>query len=798
MGVREQQEARRLINRKLAGKSIILNEDILRSKGFNAREVRLEFRRLLSVPAIRRGVGKVAVEKTRARELGFRSLKEFRGSQKRTGKPLPLRKRKGSPNDIIIGGSRKKQIVQRPASTLRALDKPKGFFQFPERISQRLSGARGQIRTQKLSGKKISPLQEAKLVGLTATQTVVDFGVGVKQLPGSLIKLARNPKNIITGAKALPSAVKKSGEEFGQLLRVSPNEALAKVGTEIVLLKGTSKGFKAVGKLSSNVATRISPKFVGSAKSGTKLVVRTSKGKKVLEVVSKLPREKLTKQARLGGKKVTAVSVQADSLVNLLKRRKLIRKPIPNEAKLPKGIRNRLNKFDEGKLSPRQILDLDRDIRKLGRKGLLERSFFADPRGRIRVSRSGIGKNTEATFMDYLTEDLSFKSPKPQILVFPDTEIAKLPKALQKIQMKLKKNIPLTKAEADKLLKFQLKTSGKFKPLGFISKESEITLAPGEIIKRLRISGKTIINGKSVNIVEVKVVKATARTKSLLKKARAKKLNKKEFKELKRRLVKETGFKSSVTSSSKLGKKFLSPRRALATVSTRAIRKRKRIRSSKPISRKKKTSKTSRGKTSRGKTSRPIPRKPSRGKTSKPVSRPSKTSRPAKTSRPGKPARPIRPVTPIKSRIKKRKVKKKKKKIQRSYNVFARPLKKTKKQRKPKLIKINKVPLSRTRAKDLRNYVTDTSLARTGKIKATKGKPKKPKLKVPRGYAKRTTKKFRRYRIVKGKKKALPKGKVIERRKSLLDTRQEKKKITLRRRIKQLSKPVKRKRKKKK
>ena len=67
------------------------------------------------------------------------------------------------------------------------------------------------------------------------------------------------------------------------------------------------------------------------------------------------------------------------------------------------------------------------------------------------------------------------------------------------------------------------------------------------------------------------------------------------------------------------------------------------------------------------------------------------------------------------------------------------------------------------------------------------GKVGKPKLKVPHGYAKKTSFKFRKYRIIKGKRKPLEKGKVIERRKRLLDTRLEKRGITLRKRIKQIT-----------
>ena len=117
---------------------------------------------------------------------------------------------------------------------------------------------------------------------------------------------------------------------------------------------------------------------------------------------------------------------------------------------------------------------------------------------------------------------------------------------------------------------------------------------------------------------------------------------------------------------------------------------------------------------------------------------------------------------------------------------MARPLKQTKKRKRPKLIKVSKVPLSKKKAKDLRNYIADTSLSRTARIRPTRGKPTTPRLKVPKSYSKKTSRKFRKHRIVKGKRIPLPKGKVIEKRRYLLDTRQEKKQITLKRRIAQL------------
>lgn len=120
------------------------------------------------------------------------------------------------------------------------------------------------------------------------------------------------------------------------------------------------------------------------------------------------------------------------------------------------------------------------------------------------------------------------------------------------------------------------------------------------------------------------------------------------------------------------------------------------------------------------------------------------------------------------------------------FNVFAKPVK------GKKLVKVNKVPLIKQRARDLRNFVLDTSLSRTGKIKPSKRKAQKPKLRSPVGFASRTRKKFRKFRQVKGKRKPLSRGKVIERSKRLLDTKQEIQGITLRRRIAQLQKPKKR------
>ncbi len=216
------------------------------------------------------------------------------------------------------------------------------------------------------------------------------------------------------------------------------------------------------------------------------------------------------------------------------------------------------------------------------------------------------------------------------------------------------------------------------------------------------------------------------------------------------------------------------------------------------------------------------PRKPRRVPPSQPLPKPKRSPRPRPPFRPTGPGRtsppsqppsipkkikrrpPSRKAPPIRPRPKRRKkpiivprlkLRKKRLKIKkkiRGHNVFAKPIKTLRGKKAKRLIKVNKVPLTKRRAKDLRNYVVDTSLSRTAKIKPTTKKARSPKLSVPSGYAKRTRGKFRRHRIKKGKRIPLKKGKVIELSKNLLDTIQEKNKITLRRRIKQITKRPKR------
>ncbi len=715
---------------------------------------------------------KIRLEKIRLEKIRLEKIRQ----EKRAREQRLLRERLTRQKVIkqikqaAIIRQRQKQLEEKPVkpiAEIRAVKKPEKKL---ERLTSEILTKRKILETKLERGKKLPIEKHIKLAGLVTAQTSLEFLTGLIQLPKTLVTVAKDP----TVLKEVPSALKKEGKQFGQLLRVSPTSAVAKIGTEIVLLKGTAKGFKMVGKITGKASARLSPKFKG-VKKGVITIPSQIKGKTVKIEIGGTVKElgvPLKVQAKLAGKEVTAVSAQGDKLVNLIKTKRVIRKPIPGEVKLSTSTKKLLTKFDKGTINKKDLIKLNKNIiiETKGEGSLLERSFFADPKGRLRPSRLKL-KDGDASLLDVLSGDVSFKASKPQVLIFEKTKVQQFPKTktFNQIKSKLKSGKTLTKSEADELLKFQLKTSGKFKPIGALTKEPEITLAPGEIIKKEKTIAVTIINGKKVPIVRAKIIKATKKTKDLLKKADKGTIKVKELKELRKRLKTETGFTPSLSRSSKVKPRV---RLSISKVPRRKVRKSTRSLDL-FIDVDKKVRRRAKKPTRRRPTPRPKPRKPTPTTPRRPTPR-----------RPVKP--PIRPPI-IPPRLKKVKKKVPLVKRKQGYSVYVRPLKKKGQKKIPKLIKINKVPLSKVRAEDLRNYIIDTSLARTGKIKPS-GKMQKPRLKVPSSYSSKTKYKFRKHKIRKKKRIPLKKGKVIEKRKRLLDTPQEKKQITLARRIAQVEK----------
>jgi len=134
--------------------------------------------------------------------------------------------------------------------------------------------------------------------------------------------------------------------------------------------------------------------------------------------------------------------------------------------------------------------------------------------------------------------------------------------------------------------------------------------------------------------------------------------------------------------------------------------------------------------------------------------------------------RPIKEPAPIYP-TRRRKIIKKQVKQAPSYDVYIKPPK------KKAYVKVTKAPVGLQEARDTRNYFIDETTSRQGFLKPRQNKPSKLMLDIPRGYAKNTQKKFRQFKQIKGKKIKLPKERIIERGKYLLDTKGEKQQIDI-------------------
>ena len=133
---------------------------------------------------------------------------------------------------------------------------------------------------------------------------------------------------------------------------------------------------------------------------------------------------------------------------------------------------------------------------------------------------------------------------------------------------------------------------------------------------------------------------------------------------------------------------------------------------------------------------------------------------------------PVYPPKPPPFPSKKRKIVKKGKQAP-SYDVFIKPPK------KKKYVKVTKKPVGLTEARDTRNYFIDESVSRQGYLKPRQVKPSPLQYEIPKNYAKKTEAKFRTFKQRKGRKIKLPKERLIEKGKFLIDTKGEKKQLDI-------------------
>ena len=430
---------------------------------------------------------------------------------------------------------------------------------------------------------------------------------GVKGTPIFLKKLITDPKAVAksgyTISKKLATVIKTQVGIFGRLLMVEPGLAIGYITGEYFVLRGIGKGFKIVGKVTKPVGQEImklSPKTFEFVEG--KIVLRnapsevfTVRGKQVLlekrvlqpsfirpfsSVADFLKGRKpgqfkkftkdpglilkkqtvatgtmpLSEQIKLAGTEVTAVTAQRNQLTTWLRRKQIIRKPIPGEETFPIKIKNSLNKFDSGKtLTTREFADINLWLQKNVAPNitLLERSLYLDPASGVRISRFGITAGKDASLIDIIRGNFRLRGDKPQMLVFEKLRVANLPTSLKNIERKFFAGEKLTVAETNKYIRWQVEHGGgKAKPIGSTiysgGTELEITLAPGEMIKRIKQIGRIYIDGKKVTIVSAKVYKPTTKLLAQMKKANLGKLSKVQLTSLEKTLSNKLGRKVKV------------------------------------------------------------------------------------------------------------------------------------------------------------------------------------------------------------------------------------------------------------
>lgn len=269
-------------------------------------------------------------------------------------------------------------------------------------------------------------------------------------------------ENFVYGTKQLFTNPKQVFRDTVQSFRENPVSTSGQFYGGYYFFKGT---FKAVGttfRAAEAGATRLSPNYIGTvAEKGTMVIrdVPTSKGPVTLQVVrnigsESLPKETLRVQALRAGTEVNAVS-GARGFFSPTRRTVTIDKPLPTPDANP-----------------------------------IERSFFYDPEARLRPTRLGLTEGTtSASLSDVATGNFRLFPERPQAILTPAARVESFPSSLSGVRTKLLANRALSSSEEAALLEFQLKPSGQLKPVGFLSGEPEVTLAPGEALRRVPRQG---------------------------------------------------------------------------------------------------------------------------------------------------------------------------------------------------------------------------------------------------------------------------------------------------------------------
>jgi len=671
--------------------------------------------------------------------------------------------------------------------------------------------------------------------GTKSISRLSDTALGLALLtkvPG-LIKTPEGRAIIAAEIVKLPASVKSELKKFGQLYRTNPEQAGAIVVTDILLLKGAGAVFKKLGKVSKvtiNKVKNLSPTLLKIERGMIKIKKPLPSGGKFALKVGTIAdvKESVAIQFKRGGKQLIAVTAQADKVIRGIRKKAIIRKPFSfDEKKLSKVTRDLLKKFDKGNINPREVLILNKLIReetkRLGvqAKGvdLLERSMYFDPDRVLRKSRLAAGAERvpeEGTLFDLLSGKASLfnRTPKPTIYVIEEFA-EKLPRTKEfasivrkiKAAVKAGKDPNLSKTELAKLTRWQVTPSGKLKTIGSTTYqgglEREVTIAPGEVIKRVKKLGTLKVGDKRIPIYAIKIIRGKQKVSiirriekvsdsiSQLRKRKSKLKTPQAKKNIEKKIqikIKELD-KVKTKTATKEVKEFLRESRRKPSKRKKTYPVRRKAAARAAIRAKAKAKAKARARARAKPRARPTPRRPKPRARAKPRARPTpRRPTPRKpTPRRPTPRRPT-PRTPRKPTTKVIRPRSRKKRPATSrgkfkgYNVYVKSRK--------KYIKANKKPLSKSNAKDRRAYVVDHSTSARARIKPIGRVKKLGKIKS-REVGARKKIKARGYRIVKGKRVAIP-NTIIERKgRPRINTRGEKRGLSAARLVKQLNKSTK-------
>lgn len=355
-------------------------------------------------------------------------------------------------------------IEERPISEVQPVEQLGGILGIDQFIRSRTDILSTTVRRGDPTFK-----ERAELLGLSAVGTVFGAGIGFFELGKGLLT------EPVETVKGLPAGAQTFVKETGRVLRTgSPEEIVGRGLGEVAVFKGIGVGQKAIGR--TGEFARTIPKLKLVKDDFIKIPSEIAGREAVqIEIARGVESTALPKpvQVRLAGTAQDVVSAQRDLFTTF-----------------------------------RRTVDIDKPS--LPGAPPLEQAFFADPLARLRTSRF---RSPEASLTEILGGEaqFQFKRPRAQAVFVEQTKIAKFPKSLDVVRRKLLRGEELTAADRIKLLNFQLTPTGEFKPIGFVSREAEVTLAPGERLIKKKVEARAFVrvDGKlrGVDVIRAEIGK---------------------------------------------------------------------------------------------------------------------------------------------------------------------------------------------------------------------------------------------------------------------------------------------------